>query len=170
MNLQEFKKEYVLKTELGIDESFGRILVMIDFGNVDYWFSEDRQDVDNKVLAEDERLVINLDKLCEFCNIVSPNKRFYYGHDQDKEGSIRFIMAARYAFGKKNVFTKPMQKIRHYLKAREVAGNTRVTHEDNDGTYVYIPKCNFDVEISVDAIRLMSGYDTWFYFPAMQIL
>jgi uncharacterized LabA/DUF88 family protein len=28
------------------------------------------------------------------------------------------------------------------------------------GVFVHLPKCNFDVEISVDAIRLLATYDT----------
>lgn len=37
MDLGEFKKQYV-KNELQITEDYGRILSMIDFGNVNYWF------------------------------------------------------------------------------------------------------------------------------------
>jgi uncharacterized LabA/DUF88 family protein len=160
MDLEAFKKEYIVKTELGIDGSYGRVLVVLDFGNVDYWFSDDRQDADNKALADDEKLAVSMEKLNEFCSLFSDHIRFYYGHDSEKEGSLRFIAAARHVFGKNRVFTKPIQKIRHHLKIEEIANNTRVTHEDGDGTYIYIPKCNFDVEISVDAIRLMEGYDT----------
>lgn len=159
MDLLDFKREYI-KTELGINESYGRILVIIDFGNVDYWFAEDRQDADNKALAVDEKLVISLDKLKGFLSLFSDNIRFYYGHDQEKDGSLRFISAIRHIFGKSRVFTKPIQKIRHYLTSGETISNTRATHTDIDGSYVYLPKCNFDVEISVDAIRLMKDYDT----------
>lgn len=160
MDLEAFKKEYIVKTELDIDEGYGRILVAIDFGNVNYWFSDDRQDADNKALADDEKLVVDLDKLNAFCSLFSGHIRFYYGHDPEREGSLRFIAAARHVFGKNRVFTKPVQKIRHHLKLSEIVGNTRATHEDAEGTYVYIPKCNFDVEISVDTIRLMEDYDT----------
>lgn len=31
---------------------------------------------------------------------------------------------------------------------------------DAEGAFVKLPKCNFDVEITVDAIRRMNGYDT----------
>jgi len=160
MDLESFKKEYIVKTELGIDDGYGRILVVLDFGNVDYWFSDDRQDADNKALANDEKLAVSMEKLNGFCSLFSKHIRFYYGHDSEKEGSLRFIAAARHIFGKSRVFTKPIQKIRHHLKLNEIAGNTRATYEDPDGTYVYIPKCNFDVEISVDTIRLMESYDT----------
>lgn len=73
---------------------------------------------------------------------------------------MAFTVAAKHAFGKNRVFTKPIQKIRHYLAAAEVATNTRAVTTDAEGDYILIPKCNFDVEISVDAIRLSDKYDT----------
>ena len=39
MELQDFKKKYV-QEELGIKDEFGKILVFIDFGNVNYWFAD----------------------------------------------------------------------------------------------------------------------------------
>ena len=66
MDLAELKKEYVIAQELGIDASYGRILTVIDFGNVDYWFEEDRQDADNTAIPDDAKLTINLQKLKEF--------------------------------------------------------------------------------------------------------
>jgi len=53
-----------------------------------------------------------------------------------------------------------MQKVRHHLSTDEIESNKRVTFIDRDGVYIHLPKCNFDVEISVDAIRLMDKYDT----------
>ena len=38
--------------------------------------------------------------------------------------------------------------------------------EDNEGEFIYLPKCNFDVEICIDAIRLMSKYDTFCLFSS----
>lgn len=37
---------------------------------------------------------------------------------------------------------------------------------DNEGEFIYLPKCNFDVEICVDAIRLMNKYDTFCLFSS----
>jgi len=36
--------------------------------------------------------------------------------------------------------------------------------QDKNGSFIEIPKCNFDVEIAVDAIRLMDYYDTFALF------
>ena len=158
MELADFKKKYITETELGIHASYGKILSIIDFGNVNYWFDEDRQDAD-KALADDEKFRINLKGLSEFTALFSHQIRFYYGHDPQNKESLRFIAAARHAFGKK-VFTKPIQKIRHHLSSEEIQSNKRVTFLDEDGMYVQLPKCNFDVEMSVDAIRLLDEYDT----------
>lgn len=160
VNLVDFKKEYIVGTELGIDASFGRILTVVDFGNVNYWFDEDRQDADNKALAEDEKFRIKLPGLAEFTSFLGEHARFYYGHDAQKDHSLGFITAARHVFGKRAVFTKPIQKVRHHLSPEEVESNKRVTFLDKEGVYVQLPKCNFDVEISVDSIRLMEEYDT----------
>jgi len=160
MEMLELKKKYFIETELGIDSSYGNILAIIDFGNVNYWFEEDRQDADNKLLNEEEKLVIDIKKLSEFCALFASDARFYYGQDTQNENSLKFIIAARHIFGKSRVFTKPIQKIRHHLKHDEIELNKRTTFTDSSGIYIKIPKCNFDVEITVDAIRLIGNYDT----------
>ena len=33
-------------------------------------------------------------------------------------------------------------------------------NQDHGGQFVYIPKCNFDVEIAVDVFRLIDEFDT----------
>src|SRR3989344_7426956 len=165
MDLKELKKQYVIGEELGIDSSFCRVLTIIDFGNVDYWFEEDTQDADNKAIPEDEKLSIDLEKLAEFTSLFSGHVRFYYGHDPQND-SLRFIGAAKNFFGKSRVFTKPIQKVRHHLKSEEIPMNTRTTFVDADGIYIQLPKCNFDVEITVDAIRLKENYDTLALFSS----
>lgn len=165
MDLHEFKKEYV-RQELGIDEDFGRIRAFIDFGNVNHWFEEDRQDHEHKALAENQKLVIDVEKLKEFTDLFAQDIRFYYGHDSQKQESLGFIRKARYVFGKHRTFTKPMQKIKHYLAEEEMNLNTRNIYNDKDGTFVRIPKCNFDVEISVDAIKLVDRYETFCLFSS----
>ncbi len=95
MDLLEFKKQFV-KTELGISEVFGNIATIIDFGNVNHWFQEDRQDAGNRALDADERLVIDLQGLGDFTQLFSPDVRFYYGHDPENMGSIGFISAAKH--------------------------------------------------------------------------
>ncbi len=160
MDLLEFKKQYV-QQELGITEEFGKIFSFVDFGNMNHWFEEDRQTHDSVGLKEDEKLFVDIEKLKHFLSIFSNDSRFYYGFDQHNEKSIWFIQKIESIFGKNRVFTKTMQKVRHYFESKEeTLSNTRIVHHDGDGEYIFIPKCNFDVEISVDAIKIIEHYDT----------
>lgn len=154
-------KEKHLRETLGISEkAFPRILSFVDFGNVNYWFEDDDKDENGEPLPPGVQLNIDLKKTSQFLTLFSQDTRFYYGHDPANPGSIAFTRAARYAFGKSRVFTKPIQKIRHRLDHAEAMTNTRTVNTDAVGDYILIPKCNFDVEISVDAIRLADTYDT----------
>jgi len=163
MDLHEFKKQYV-QEELGITKDFGKIAVFVDFGNVNHWFEEDRQTFDYVGLEGDEKLSIDLQKLNDFSKLFSQDVRFYYGYDPQNAGSFGFIRASRNIFGRTNVFTKHIQKIKHYLSEADSENNTRDIYHDKKGEFIYIPKCNFDVEISVDAIKLMEYYDTFCLF------
>ena len=165
MELRELKKQLIEK-ELGITVDFGRILAVLDFGNVNFWFESDRQDADGQALADNEKLVIDLAALKEFASLFATDVRFYYGHDPQNTGSLGFITAAKHIFGKARVFTKPIQKIKHYLAPDELSGNKRVITVDHRGQFVRIHKCNFDVEISVDSIRLEKNYDTLALFSS----
>lgn len=165
MDLQELKKKSV-KDSLGIGPSFGSVLSFIDFANVNYWFEEDRYDSESKVMLDSEKLAIDIEKLKEFSDIISFDTRFYYGHDSANKGSLGFLSATKHVFGKNRVFTKPIQKVKHYLTQQEVGINTRTLQPDAGGDFIRIPKCNFDVEICVDAIRLVENYDTFCLFSS----
>ena len=62
MDLEDFKKQFT-RDELGITEDFRRIFSFVDFSNVNKWFENDNQDWNNKLLANDEKISIDLDKL-----------------------------------------------------------------------------------------------------------
>ena len=165
MDLFELKKKTV-KDTLKIDNSFGSIFSFIDFANVNYWFEEDQNDAENNILLENEKLVIDISKLKEFTELFSIDTRFYYGHDPANPKSLGFLMATRKIFGKSRVFTKPIQKVRHYLTEQETLSNTRTLGHDTGGNFIKIPKCNFDVEICVDSIKLLEKYDTFCLFSS----
>lgn len=165
MDLFDLKKKRLL-AKLGIDSSYGKIWAFLDFGNINHWYTDDRHKVDGEVLADDERWSIDLKALKEFADVIASDARFYYGHDAANPGSLGFIRAARDIYGKHRVFTKPMQKIRHHLTPEETQTNTREVHADDEGAYIHIPKCNFDVEIAVDAIKHMASYDTFCLFSS----
>src|SRR3989338_2831837 len=163
MDLHDLKKKAV-RDALRIDDSFGLVATFLDFANVNYWFSEDQYDSAGKVLGFGEKLVIDIEKLNEFVKLFSNDIRFYYGLDNENAGSFGFIRKARDVFVRHRVFTKPIQKVRHYLDDIEIAVNTRAKRKDRRGTFVLLPKCNFDVEICVDAIKTAEGYKTFCLF------
>jgi uncharacterized LabA/DUF88 family protein len=154
MNIQELKLQ-----NLGIDkEKYGKTYTFVDFGNVNHWYSKDERDADGNLLAKGQRLIVDIRKLSEFLSLFSEKKRFYYGWHKRMPRSWHILISAeRNGFVK---ITKPIQYVRHYLSAVELKHQSKAILEDDIGQYVEIPKSNFDVEISVDTIRLADEYDT----------
>ena len=143
MNFNDLK----LRT-LGINaEKFGKIFSFVDYGNVNYWYEKDRQGWDGNQLGEMQKLIVDIEKLGIFINSFAIQKRFYYGWNNRNKGAWHInIKAERCGFTK---ITKPIQFIKHFLP---------------NGTFIEIPKSNFDVEITVDAIRLVNLYNTFCLF------
>lgn len=164
MDLQAFKKQNT-KNELEISEQYGRIFSFIDFSNVNKWFQNDRQSWADTELSPDEKIDIDIEKLKEFVDSFSKRSRLYYGQNPEISGSLAFTYALRRVFGKREVVTKDIQKIKHYLEIK--IGDQQPDHLkiDNTGkTYIEIHKCNFDVEIAVDAYKMIDHYDTFCIF------
>ena len=164
MNLDEFKKTY-LRQELEISSEYGRIFSFIDFSNVNKWFQNDRQSWNDEELEKDERIDIDVEKLKEFCNNFSDRSRLYYGQNPEVSGSLAFTYVLRKIFGKRELVTKDIQKIKHYLEIK--TGDQKPEHLKNDRTgktYIEIHKCNFDIEIAVDAYKMIEHYDTFCIF------
>lgn len=156
MDLQEF----ILKN-LEIDkQKYGRIFSFVDFGNVNYWYEKDERDWDDNRLGKGQKLVVDIKKLAQFLNFFSEQKRFYYGwHKRIKRSWHILIWAQKNGFIK---ITKPIQFIKHYLNIEELENvKSRFIKEDYSGKFIEIPKSNFDVEISIDSIRLLNNYDTF---------
>ena len=163
MDQVALKRQFV-RSELGIDDSFGVIHSYIEYGNVTYWFEDDRQDADRNPIPSGQRLAIDIEGLKKFADIVGEDARFYYGYHPT--GSTSFLVKAKHVFGGHRVFTKEIRYVRHYLTDEEVVVNTRELHHDHKGAYVRIPKCNFDVEIAVDAMRNIDKFNTFCLFSS----
>jgi uncharacterized LabA/DUF88 family protein len=160
VELQELNRAQLLES-LAIDPArFSNVLSFIDFANVNRWFDNDSIDLDGNPLVGGGRIEPDLTKLYAFTRLIGKDARFYYGLDTASSGSLAFIKAAQHVFGGHRIFTKPIQQIRHDLGPADSITNTRMVHTDRGGNYVFIPKCNFDVEIAVDAMRLIDSYDT----------
>lgn len=150
MDLEVFKRDYYLFDP----KDFGRIFIFVDFGNVRPW-AKNFWPEENKYKISVE---IDIEKLASVCNLVNPvSKFFYYGYFKSEEnlsqnqetrnrhnGSIFRIDKAR-----KSGFTARTKEIK------------MIPHYDEQGTYMgKIPKCNFDVEITMDMIIKLDKYDT----------
>lgn len=158
MDLEDFKNRYIIE-ELGINpEKFEKIFCFLDFGNINHWFEKDRRGVDDCSLLNDERWLVDLEQLSIFTSRFSSRSYFYYGFDSKKDSSLHLIVKARKFFN--TVVTKPIQWIKHRLDPVRDIGNSRLIVEDGDGQFIRIPKCNFDVELSIDTIRLIENYNT----------
>ena len=163
MNLESLKNKFI-KDELGITDDYEKIFSFFDFSNVNKWFEYDTQDWNNKLLVESEKLAVDLEKLKSFADVFSARVRTYYGEDPKNLKSLNFTYATRKIFGKRDVMTKDIQKIKHYLELEEQTMVKNVNTDENGGKYIEIRKCNFDVEISVDAIKMLEHYDTFCLF------
>jgi len=165
MNLEEFK----LKV-LGIDkDKFKKIYAFVDFGNVNYWFNKDRMGIDDNILRENEKLVVGIEGLARFINLFAEQRRFYYGIDRRKKSTWHINRLAKGSGFKVN--SKEIQWIKRYLDKDnegdfiQYIKKTKVEiKEDGNGFFIETPKCNFDVEIAVDAVHLMDYYDTFALF------
>ena len=163
MDLQDLKKKFI-KDELQITEDYGKVFTFIDFSNVNKWFQNDNQDWENKLLALDEKLSIDLEKLKLFVDIFSERARIYYGENPKNQKSLSFTYVMRKVFGKRDVMTKDIQKIRHYFETGEHIPDKYVETDVDGKKFIEIRKSNFDVEISVDALKMLEHYNTFCIF------
>jgi len=150
MNLNEFQAEYYLFKK----SDFGRVYAFVDFGNVRPWAKELWPE-ENKFRISRE---VDIRKLAELINLIMPIKKlFYYGrysensnfpssHENNKKyraSIFRLDKARKSGF---EVKTKDIKMIPHY---------------DDSGVFIgKIPKCNFDVEITMDIITRIEKYDS----------
>ena len=163
MDLQELKKQFT-REELKIDENFGRVFSFIDFSNVNKWFANDDRNLENELLQQGEKVVVYLEGIKSFSDIFSDRSRIYYGENPQNEKSLNFTYAMRKIFGRLDVVTKDLQKIKHYFSSEEQIPEKYVELDFNGKKYIIIRKSNFDVEISVDAIKMSEHYDTFCIF------
>lgn len=150
MNLEELKTTHYLFDP----KEYGRIYVFIDFGNVrpwakDFWPEENA----SKISVE-----IGIPELSALCDLVCPERKFfYYGHFPP--------IVAEPVASDKNV--KHRNSIYRIDRARKSGFSVRtkavkmIPVHDEKGVFVTKhPKCNFDVEITLDAITQIVKYDT----------
>lgn len=155
MNLEELRTHHLFFDPL----PYGKIFCFVDFGNVRPW-AKDIWPAENKFRISVE---VDIQKLAEVCNWVSPKKKFfYYGHFKQpdplrpknepqerkyKSSIYRIDRATKSGF---EVVTKDIKMVPHYDDAGKFIG--------------YFPKCNFDVEMTMTMMKKIEKYDTIMLF------
>ncbi len=154
MNLQEFKANHYLFDST----KYGRIYAFVDFGNVRPWAKELWPEENEFRFS----LEIDIAKLADICDWVKVKRKiFYYGYYP-----IRPDLPSLHEFNDKH-----RKSILRIDKARTSGFNVKskeikmVPHYDEGGNFVgKFPKCNFDVEITMDMLTKIQKYDTIFLF------
>ena len=97
----------------------------------------------------------------EFVDLFSTKKFFYYGVDPQNEKS-KYIQTLAGRNARFKAVSKDIQRIKHYVDGNDnfTEEQMKLFPEDKRGMYMVIPKCNFDVEMAVDAMRFKDDYDT----------
>ncbi len=145
--------------------NFGSIFAFVDYGNVQHWYDDERRKGDGLRLGIDEIFYVDIKKLGQFLDLFTEHKRFYYGHIPNRPASLHIIvMADRCKFKK---ITKPVHRTRHYIEPQDkIYDKVKKYKDEYDKNYILIPKCNFDVEITLDAVRRIKDYDTFLLFSS----
>ena len=157
-------KEFI-KNELGIDNSFGRVFSFVDFANVNNRFNDGNQTWDKQTLKKDESLGADVKGLKKLVDCYSHRTLIYYGQDPNNLGSVRFTDLLRIVFSDENVVTKNLQVIKHYISEADKERQPKPIQTNTRGRkFLEIRKCNFDVEMAVDAVRTINHYDTFCLF------
>lgn len=154
MDLQELKTKYYF-FDL---EKFGKIFVFVDFSNVRHW-AKDFWPEENKY-----RLCVEIDieKLSNLCNWVSPKRKFfYYGYYSKKDD-----LSKNHKLNKKyrnSIFRiNKARKSGFQVKTKEIK---MIPQYNEEGKFVgKFPKCNFDVEITMNMLQKIRKYDTVMLF------
>ncbi|MBA3047630.1 NYN domain-containing protein [Patescibacteria group bacterium] len=154
MDIQEFKTQYYFFQP----EMYGNIYAFVDFGNVrpwakDFWPDENRF----RFCSE-----VDIKKLSEVCDWVKPKRKFfYYGHfakRNDLDINHRLNVRHRSSFFR---IDKAL-KSGFLTKTKEVKV---ISQYDEDGKFLgKLPKCNFDVEITMDMLMKINKYDSVMLF------
>jgi len=150
MDLKEFTSKYYFFNP----EEYKDIYIFIDFGNVrpwasDFWSEENKYRICNE---------IDISKLATMCDWLNPKRKFfYYGYFlkiEEIEKSHKLNILHR-----NSIFRiDKARKSGFQVKTKEIK---MIPRYDEDGRYCgKIPKCNFDVEITMDMLTKIHKYST----------
>ena len=147
MDFEAFKGEYYFFNLA----DYGRIFVFVDFGNVRPWAKE--------LWPEENKfrfcMEVDIAKLSAVCDWVKPlRKYFYYGHFSPNQGA-KLHASSMYRIDR-------ARKSGFYVKTKEIK---MIPQYDDEGKFLgKVPKCNFDVEMTMHMMMKVEKYDTIMLF------
>jgi uncharacterized LabA/DUF88 family protein len=152
MDLNELKRNYYLFDP----KEYGRIFVFVDFSNVRHWAKSFWPEENKEYLKRE----IDIRKLAAISDLVNPIKKFfYYGHYKEYPE-----LSPDHAFNIK--FRQSIYRIDKARKAGFIPRTKDIKEIDNfddEGKFLgRINKCNFDIEITMDALLKIEKYDSVF--------
>ena len=115
----DYKLKKTIRSTRAISKDFGRILSFVDFGNVNYWFEEDRQTHEYVALKDNEKLFIDIEKLSDFLGFFQ-RRSFYYSHDTINKNLFGLYRKPRVFLVKTVFLPKSGTKVRHYQIAKMI--------------------------------------------------
>ncbi|MBU1036655.1 NYN domain-containing protein [Patescibacteria group bacterium] len=154
MDLEEFKTK-VIKEKFGINsEQFFNIYTFVDFGNVRHWAKE-FWPMENKYRICVE---IDIEKLGKICECIKSQKRFFYYGYYPKRDDLDWNHPLNLKYRKSIARVNKAKESGFKKRTKEIK---MIPHYDEGGKFIgKMPKCNFDVEITMDMLMKINKYDS----------
>lgn len=154
MDIEEFKINYYF---FNLDE-YKNIYVFIDFSNVRHWAKEFWPE-ENKYRLCCE---IDIKKLSDVCRWVNAKRKFFYYGYFPKAGELDDSHELNIKHRKSIFRIDKAEKSGFTPRTKEIK---MIPHYDDEGKFLgKLPKCNFDVEITMDMLTKIWKYDTVMLF------
>lgn len=139
-------------------DKYGRIYTFVDFGNVrpwakDFWIDENRY----RICSE-----IDIQKLAIICDWVESKRKFFYYGYFSKRDDLKWEHPLNVKYRSSAFRIDKAEKAGFKIRSKEIK---MIPQYDETGKFLgKLPKCNFDVEITMDMLTKINKYDTVILF------
>lgn len=139
-------------------DEYGRIYAFVDFGNVrpwakDFWPEENRF----RICSE-----IDIKKLSAICDWVNAKRKFFYYGCYIENRNLACNHKANIRYRSSIYRIDKAKKSGFLVKTKEIK---MIPNYDEEGLFLgKTPKCNFDVEITMDILIKINKYNTIMLF------
>lgn len=93
---------------------------------------------------------------------MDAEKLYKYLKSYDQVGEVRFYFGEDDVHPKSREFLETVRKMGYFLATKKV--KYLKIYDDTGGNFIWKRKCDFDLEIGLDAIELMKDYDSFVFF------